>query len=127
MSRLHPGVYIEEIPSGVQPIEGVSTSNAAFIGKAEMGPVAKAQLITSVAEFQTRYGDFLIDSYLAHAVFQFFNNGGKKSYVVRVTGSGAVAAAISIKDRKANNPAQTLTIRAVNEGAGQYAGCGYHG
>jgi phage tail sheath protein FI len=117
MERLHPGVYIEEIPSGVRPIEGISTSNAAFIGKAEMGPVGSAQLITSAAEFETRYGGFLNDSYLAHAVFQFFNNGGKKTYVVRVTGSGAAAAAISIKDRKAGNPAQTLTIRAANEGA----------
>ncbi len=31
---LHPGVYIEEIPSGAKPIEGVSTSVAALIGYA---------------------------------------------------------------------------------------------
>ena len=116
MERLHPGVYIQEISSGVRPIEGVSTSNAAFVGKAELGPVGKAQLTTSAAEFETNYGGFLPDSYLAHAVFQFFNNGGKKTYIVRVTGSGAVAAAISVRDRKTANPAQTLTIRAANEG-----------
>ena len=116
MARQHPGVYIEEIPSGVRPIEGVSTSNAAFIGKAEMGVIGKAQLITSAAEFETRYGGFLNDSYLAHAVFQFFNNGGKKAYVVRVAGSGAAAAAISIRDRQPVNPAPTLALRAVNEG-----------
>ena len=116
MELLHPGVYIQEIPSGVRPIEGASMSNAAFIGKAEMGPVGKAQLLTSAAEFETRYGGFLTDSYLAHAVFHFFNNGGKKTYVVRVTGSGAATAAISIKDRK-STPAETLTIKAANEGA----------
>jgi hypothetical protein len=114
MELLHPGVYIQEIPSGVRPIEGASTSNAAFMGKAEMGPVGRAQLITSAAEFESRYGGFLSDSYLAHAVFHFFNNGGKKTYVVRVTGSGT--ATISIKDRK-NDPAETLTIKAANEGA----------
>ncbi|HZD93819.1 MAG TPA: hypothetical protein VE133_06165, partial [Candidatus Sulfotelmatobacter sp.] len=80
MERLHPGVYIEEIPSGVRPIEGVSTSNGAFIGKAEMGPLGSARLVTSLAEFQTAYGGFLSDSFLAHSVFQFFNNGGKKTY-----------------------------------------------
>ena len=30
-SYLHPGVYVEEIPSGSRPIEGVATSVAAFI------------------------------------------------------------------------------------------------
>ena len=35
---LHPGVYIEEIPSGSKPIEGVSTSTAAFVGQASRGP-----------------------------------------------------------------------------------------
>jgi phage tail sheath protein FI len=112
-TRLHPGVYIEEIPSGVRPIEGVSTSNAAFIGAAEMGPLSQAQLVTSFAEFQTNYGEFRNDSFLAPSVFQFFNNGGKKTYIVRVAGAGATAAAIAIKDRKG---ARTLQVSAANEG-----------
>jgi uncharacterized protein len=116
MDRLHPGVYIQEIPSGVRPIEGVSTSTAAFIGKTEMGPLGRAQIITSTAEFQAKYGSFLPASRLAHAVFQFFNNGGKKTYIVRIAGSGAAAAAIAITDRKAT-PAKTLTIQAANPGA----------
>ena len=29
---LSPGVYVEEVPSAVQPIAGVGTSTAAFIG-----------------------------------------------------------------------------------------------
>jgi hypothetical protein len=116
MERLHPGVYIEEIPSGVRPIEGVSTSTAAFIGRAEMGPLNKAVLVTSVQEFEKKYGTFISSSFLAHTVFQFFNNGGKKCYIVRVAGSGALAAEIAIKDRK-TTPAKTLTVKAANEGA----------
>src|ERR1700730_12254024 len=115
MERLHPGVYIEEIPSGLRPIEGVSTSNAAFIGKAQMGPLNKAKLVTNSQEFETNYGDFLSDSSLSHAVHQFFNNGGKKTSIVRIAGTGVVAADISIKDRKAA-AAKTLTVRAANEG-----------
>src|SRR6516225_2752983 len=98
MEKLHPGVYIQEVSSGVRPIEGVSTSNAAFIGKAQMGSLNRAVLITSPQEFQTKYGGFLSDSFLAGSVFQFFNNGGKKCYIVRVTGAGALIADISIKD-----------------------------
>ncbi len=114
--RLHPGVYIEEVPSGVRPIEGVSTSTACFIGKAEMGALNKAVLVTSLTEFQTKYGGFLNDSWLAHAVLQFFNNGGKKTYIVRIAGSGAKAASITLKDRRAA-AAKTITISAANEGA----------
>src|SRR2546430_10694472 len=100
MELLHPGVYIQEIPSGVRPIEGVSTSNAAFIGRAQMGPLNTAVLITSLAEFEPAFGAFLADSYLAHSVFQFFNNGGRRCYVVRVAGARGRAAPVSIKDRK---------------------------
>jgi len=51
METLHPGVYIQEIPSGLRPIEGVSTSNAAFIGKSQMGPLNQAKLVTNPQEF----------------------------------------------------------------------------
>ena len=114
METLHPGVYIQEIPSGLRPIEGVSTSNAAFIGKAQMGTLNKAILVTNPQEFENAYGGYLNDSSLSHAVHDFFSNGGKKAYVIRVAGAGAIAADISINDRKG---AKTLTLKAANEGA----------
>lgn len=116
MERLHPGVYIEEVPSGVRPIEGVSTSTAAFIGKAEKGPLDRALMVTSFIEFQATFGTFQNDSYLAHAALQFFNNGGKRLYIVRVA-LNAVAADIAIADRKTPTPAKTLTIFANSAGA----------
>jgi len=114
--RLHPGVYIQEVPSGVRPIEGVSTSTGAFIGKTEMGALKRAVLVTSVTEFEAKYGKYLNDSWLSHSVHQFYNNGGKKCYIVRVAGAGAAAAAIGIKDRR-GTAAQTITIAAASEGA----------
>jgi len=114
--RLHPGVYIQEVPSGVRPIEGVSTSTGAFIGKTEMGALNKAVLVTSVTEFEAKYGKYLNDSWLSHSVHQFYNNGGKKCYIVRVAGAGAAAAAIGLKDRR-GTAAKTITIAAASEGA----------
>ena len=40
---LHPGVYIEEIPSGVRTITGVATSIALFVGWAPRGPTDRAR------------------------------------------------------------------------------------
>ncbi|RYZ17239.1 MAG: hypothetical protein EOO70_02490, partial [Myxococcaceae bacterium] len=45
---LHPGVYLEEIPSGAKPIEGVATSLAAFVGAATRGPLGTPVLVHSL-------------------------------------------------------------------------------
>src|SRR5262249_37173626 len=54
----YPGVYIDEIPSGVRTITGVATSVTAFIGRAERGPTDAATLIHSFAEFQRIFGAY---------------------------------------------------------------------
>ena len=110
MEKLHPGVYIQEVPSGARPIEGVSTSTAAFIGKTEKGPLDRAVMVTSFIEFQAKYGTFLPDSYLAHAALQFFRNGGQRLYIARVARNPATAD-IGLGDRKAA-AVKSLTLRA---------------
>jgi len=75
MEFLHPGVFVQEVSGGVQPIEGVSTSTTGFIGKAAQGQLNVAQMVTSFTAFQSQYGGFLTDGYLAHAALAFFNNG----------------------------------------------------
>jgi uncharacterized protein len=91
---LHPGVYVQEVPSAVKPIQGVSTSTAAFIGVASQGPVpgtvlpagkaAQPVLVNSFTEYTRTFGGFRSDSYLTYAVQGFFQNGGSSLYVVRV-------------------------------------------
>jgi phage tail sheath protein FI len=94
----YPGVYVEEVPSGVRPIVGVSTSVPGFIGVAERGPTDEAIKVFNFTEYQNRYGGFLSHSYLSHAVLQFFNNGGTQCYVVRVTKGNVTTANIVLKD-----------------------------
>lgn len=84
MEYLHPGVYVEEIPTGVRSIEGVQTSTAGLIGVTEFGPTDRVTRIKNFAEFQQNYGGFRKDSWLAHSALQFFDNGGKDLYVARV-------------------------------------------
>ncbi|HEV2708108.1 MAG TPA: phage tail sheath subtilisin-like domain-containing protein [Pyrinomonadaceae bacterium] len=114
MELLHPGVYIQEVSSGVRPIEGASTSTAAFIGPAERGSLNRAHMVTSFTEFQTVYGGFLPDSWLAHSALQFFNNGGRRLYIVRVA-KGAETASVSLADRQ-GQLAKTFTIAANSPG-----------
>lgn len=80
---LSPSVFIEEVPSGVKPIEGVGTSTAAFVGHAERGPIGEPVKLTNFGQFLTRFGGFFPNGYLAYAVKSFFDEGGSICYVVR--------------------------------------------
>ena len=85
---LSPGVYVEEVEAGSRPIEGVATSVAAFVGLAKSGPVNTPTLVTNWTQYVQTFGDFMDGSYLAHAVYGYFNNGGGSAYIVRVGASG---------------------------------------
>ncbi len=83
-----PRVYIEELgfDARYQPIAGVSTSTAGFVGMASKGTLYKPEPVTSWGQFLGLFGDFLPDSYLAYSVAGFFENGGERCVVVRVAG-----------------------------------------
>lgn len=80
----YPGVYIEEIPSGVRTITGVATSIAAFIGRAQRGPTNEAVTINSYGDFERIFGGLWVESSLGYAVRDFYLNGGSQAIVVRL-------------------------------------------
>ena len=80
----YPGVYIEEIPSGVRTITGVATSIAAFIGRARRGPTNEAVTINSYGDFERIFGGLWVESSLGYAVRDFYLNGGSQAIVVRL-------------------------------------------
>ncbi len=90
---LSPGVYVEEVEAGSRPIEGVGTAVAAFVGLAARGPANTPTLVTNWNQFSSVFGDFVEGSYLAHAVYGYFLNGGGAAYVVRVGADGVMPTA----------------------------------
>jgi phage tail sheath protein FI len=114
-SLTYPGVYIEEVASGVRPILAAATSTAVFIGVAEKGSLSEAVKVYNFTEYQNLYGGFLNTSYLSHSVYQFFNNGGSQCYIIRV-GLGMASAVIHLYDR-GTTAARSLTITAISPGA----------
>jgi phage tail sheath protein FI len=114
---LSPGVYVEEIEAGPQPIEGVSTSITGAVGVTVKGPTSgKPVLVTSFADFTTQFGGYypvpvgsLANQWsnsknneggvwwdFAYAVKGFFDNGGQQMFVKRVFSSTAIAAGGSL-------------------------------
>lgn len=104
----YPGVYIEEVPSGVRTITGVATSIAAFLGWAPEGPVGSAVLVQSWADFNRQYGGLDARSYLGYSVYQFFANGGQQAYIIRIVGTGNATASKTLSG--------VLTVSALDPG-----------
>jgi phage tail sheath protein FI len=110
----YPGVYVEEIPSGVRTITGVATSITAFIGRALRGPTDTATTINGYADFERIFGGLWVDSSLGYAVRDFFLNGGTQAVIVRLyrpeSGDNA-------KPAKAKLSAGSVKLEAASEGA----------
>jgi phage tail sheath protein FI len=80
----YPGVYVDELSSGVHAITGVSTSITAFVGRALRGPVDEPVTITSYLDFERVFGGLWSDSRLGYAVRDFYEQGGSTAIIVRV-------------------------------------------
>ena len=105
----YPGVYIEELPSGVHTITPVSTSITAFVGYTPRGPIETPVTLTSFADFERSFSGLSSDSVLSYTVQHFFLNGGSVAIVVRL--------ASGYKQSTGTIPAggsTALTVTAVN-------------
>ena len=87
----YPGVYIEELASGVRTITGVATSITAFIGRALGGPENDPTIINSFGDYERQFGGLWVDSTMSYAVQDFYLNGGSQAIIVRIQRNGSVA------------------------------------
>lgn len=109
----YPGVYVEEVSSGVRTVTGVATSVAAFVGYTRKGVPDKAVTITSFADFERAYGGLDRDSPVSYAVRQFFVNGGTQAVLVRVATGFASAAWVL----QSSAPTSAIDVTAASPGA----------
>jgi phage tail sheath protein FI len=112
----YPGVYIEEIPSGVRTITGVATSITAFIGRTLQGPVNEPSTIYSFSDFEREFGGLWTESTLSYAVQDFFLNGGSQAIIIRID-KNAGTARISLPTGAPSPPDGFLLLDALSPGA----------
>ena len=109
----HPGVFVEEIPRGPRPIEGVPTSITTFVGRTWRGPLDEPVHLGSFGDYERQFGGLWRESTLGFAVKQFFENGGTQAIIVRVAtragASAAKTAVIRLQDGE--------VLRATNSGS----------
>ncbi len=108
----YPGVYVEEVPSGVRTITGVATSIAAFLGRTPTGPINQPVVINSYGDFERQFGGLAVDRPLSYAVRDFYLNGGGQAIIVRL-----YAAPDAATDATAKLAVDTLSLEAASPGA----------
>jgi uncharacterized protein len=109
----YPGVYVQEVPSGVRTIAGVSTSIGLFIGTSTKGPINRPQQVFNYTEFRTKFGDSAAPGQLAQYVKLFFLNGGTNCWVMRIANAPASS---SITLRNEANTDNVLRLDAKDAG-----------
>jgi len=113
MQVSYPGVYIQEIPSGVRTITGVPTSITAFVGRASAGPENDPVVINSWADFERRFGGLAVDCTMSYAVRDFYTNDGSQAVIVRVAPADAESARITLGE---GSPSDALILEASSPG-----------
>jgi phage tail sheath protein FI len=120
VATTYPGVYVQEIPSGVRTIAGVATSITGFVGRAVSGPICTATstdpppTLTSFPDYERQFGGLDVNTPMSYAVRDFYLNGGTLAIVVRVAHDDATAATITLPGD--GSPAENLVLEASSVG-----------
>jgi uncharacterized protein len=113
VSPTYPGVYVQEVPSGVRTIVGVGTSTGLFLGSSKKGPIAKPVRCLNYSSFRTTFGEDTTVGDLSQYMRLFFTNGGTDAYVMRIA-NGALASSVTLRNEA--NTADALILTAKDPG-----------
>lgn len=114
---LYKGVNVIE-GQGVSPIEGLSQTVTGLMGTFERGELNKATIVTTLADFQRKFGSKALTGITSYFdVKSFFAKAGEAALaLVNVKGSAAAKADKTFQDIN-GTPADTLKVEAASEGA----------
>jgi uncharacterized protein len=104
------GVTVVEVDGRSSPsITSAATSVAGLLVRSRRGVPHQPVHVRGFADFVSSFGSYTPQAFGAYAVRGFFDNGGADAYVVRVVGTGAAPATVTLKDRSG---AATLSVSA---------------
>jgi phage tail sheath protein FI len=115
---LAPGVYFERADASAPVITAIRTDVAGFVGIAQRGLVDTPIPVESARQFEAHFGGFTGSGFLAYTVRAFFENGGRRCWIVRVASNdpagGARPASIELPSTVAGR--SVWSIQAFSQG-----------
>ena len=91
-----PRVYTERTDAAFRQIPALRTDITGFVGIAARGPIHTPVPVESWHQFEAHFGGFTGQGYLAYAVRAFFENGGRRCWVVRVASEATSTASTTL-------------------------------
>lgn len=109
-----PGVVVTtSVRTGPSGAGEVPAAQWFTVGVTERGPIDGPTLVRSLSEYKTLYGDY-VSGNLYTQLQTFFEEGGSRAYVYRVTGASASAGYLDLQD---NNAGDTIRMTAATPGS----------
>jgi phage tail sheath protein FI len=110
-----PGVTISTAVRTGAVNTGVAPAATFFVvGETTRGIDTEAVLVTSLEDYETKFGAHTTGQYTWYSLRTFFEEGGVNAYVGRATASDAVAASAALLD---STSGAGLTLTAVGDGS----------
>jgi phage tail sheath protein FI len=116
VSLTSPGVYTQEVPSGLTTIRAASTSTALFIGMTYRGQLNVPKRCLGFRDYERIFGSDRSTGEMTDQVRQFFLNGGSEAWVMRIANGTASASATLMNDDPVA-PVAVLTLTARETGS----------
>lgn len=108
---------MEEIPNSAHTVTAASTASTAFVDYFPQGPIGEAVQIDSFESFTRTFGGLDAKSEASYAIYQYFANGGRIAWVVRL-GDGEQKSAAVQPPITVAMPSSALTQVAAESGDG---------
>lgn len=110
-----PGVTISTaVRTGAINLGTAPAATFFLMGTAERGIGSEAVLVTSLEDFETKFGGHVSGSYSWYSMKTFFEEGGVQAYFVKVNASAGVVGTKAILSATASGPG--VTFSAVSKG-----------
>ena len=116
----YPGVYVQEIPSGVRTIVGVGTSIGMFIGRARKGELYEPVQCLSFEDFERAFTSEFVGSDMARAVRLFFQNGGTQCYAARIADEQKAGTTLKAAQVSLLNEAKVASLEVIARSPGTF-------
>ena len=122
----YPGVYIQEVPSGIRTITGASTAVLAIAGHFPRGPVDRPVRVTSWGDVERHFGGIDRRYEAAYALQEFFLQGGTQAWVARIAFQQpsivltTTETAMTVRARNVGTAGDNIEVRISHTNGGNF-------